>query len=363
MSAARGLALAEVAALVGGELVRGDASTRVLRVMPTDRAEPDALTFVTRPEYLAALGSCRAAAVMLSPELLARDDLAVPEGLAILRVRRPYVAYARAAQALAPPEPRPEGVHPLSAIDPTAILGAGVSIGPFAVVGARARIGARAVLHAGAHVGPDASIGEDTVLHDHAVVRHGCRVGARCVLHAGVVIGADGFGFAPDVAGGLPVHVKIPQVGDVVIEDDVELGANSCVDRGALGTTRVGAGTKIDNLVQLGHNVEVGPACIVVAQAGVAGSSRLGAAVTVGAQAGVSGHLSVGEGSVIHGQAGVMKDLAPRSQVMGSPSSPKAAFFRGVVLQGKLDSLFQRVKNLERLLGAASPSAPPADPP
>jgi UDP-3-O-[3-hydroxymyristoyl] glucosamine N-acyltransferase len=228
-----------------------------------------------------------------------------------------------------------------------------VAIGPFVYVGPRARIGAGAVLHPGVHVQADASVGAGSVLYDHVVVRHGCHVGARCLLHPGVVIGADGFGFAPDARGPVPVHVKIPQVGDVVIEDDVEIGANSCVDRAALGTTRIGAGTKIDNLVQVGHNAELGPGCILVAQSGVAGSSRLGAAVTLGAQSGISGHLRIGAGSVIYGQSGVMKDLPPSSHAMGSPATTKAEFFKSVVRQGKLDSLFARVKKLEALLDGA----------
>jgi UDP-3-O-[3-hydroxymyristoyl] glucosamine N-acyltransferase len=192
------------------------------------------------------------------------------------------------------------------------------------------------------------------VLYDHVVVRHGCVVGARCILHPGVVIGSDGFGFAQDASAERGVeHLKIPQLGDVVVEDDVELGANCCVDRAALGTTRLGAGSKIDNLVQIGHNVELGRGCILVAQSGVAGSSTLGDGVVLAAQAGISGHLEIGAGAMVFGQSGVMNDVEPKGRMMGSPAVPQAEHFRTLVRIAKLDSLFSRVKKLERLLGGA----------
>lgn len=349
--------VAELATLVGGELLRGDGSRVVQRVMPTDRADAGAVTFITKAKYLPSLATTQAAAVILQPDLLQREDVSVPEHVAVIGAARPYVAFARAAQALAERVPAPLGVHPAAVVEPTAEVGEGVALGPFVYVGPGATIGEGAVLYAGVHVEAGARIGPGSVLYNHVVVRHGCTVGARCVLHPGVVIGSDGFGFALDgevAADGAPVHVKIPQVGDVVLEDDVELGANTCVDRGALGTTRIGAGTKIDNLVQIGHNVELGPGCVLVAQSGVAGSSRLGRGVVLGAQAGISGHLEIGERVMVYGQAGVMHDLPPGSHVLGSPAVPKGEFFRSVARIAKLDSLFARVKKLERLFGRES---------
>jgi UDP-3-O-[3-hydroxymyristoyl] glucosamine N-acyltransferase len=192
-----------------------------------------------------------------------------------------------------------------------------------------------------------ASVGAGTILYNHVVIRHRCRVGAQCILHPGVVVGSDGFGFAQD--GG--EHVKIPQVGDVEIEDAVEIGANCCIDRGALGTTRIGEGTKIDNLVQIGHNVQIGPRCLLIAQSGIAGSSKLGRSVILAAQAGVVGHVEIGDGARVLGQSGIMRSVEPGESMMGSPAVPQKEHFRTLVQLGKLDSLFKRVKKLERLLG------------
>jgi UDP-3-O-[3-hydroxymyristoyl] glucosamine N-acyltransferase len=343
--------IGELAVIVGGEVLRGDPSAVVHRVMTTEDAREDAITFVTKPKYYAMLSSTRACAVMLAPEILDRDDVRPREGLAIIGVRQPYLAFALAAQALADRVPQPVGIHRMAVVEETARLGLDVSIGPFAYVGAGAVIGEGCVLHAGAHVESNATIGAGTILYNHVVVRHGCKIGEKCILHPGVVIGSDGFGFAQHEDPS--EHVKIPQLGDVVVEDDVEIGSNSCIDRAALGTTRIGRGSKIDNLVQVGHNVEIGPGSILVAQSGVAGSSRLGRGVVLGAQSGISGHIDVGEGAVVCGQSGVMQNVEPGQKVMGSPSMPQADHFRSIVRIAKLDSLFARVKKLERLLGGS----------
>jgi UDP-3-O-[3-hydroxymyristoyl] glucosamine N-acyltransferase len=330
--------------------------------MSTEDAVEDAVTFVTKPKYFEQLAKTRAGAVMLCPEFLTRDEVSIPAAVAVIAVARPYVAFARAAQALARRVPAPVGIHRSAVIEEGAILGRDVAIGPFVYVGSGARVGDGAVLYAGVHVEAHAEVGAGSVLYNHVVIRHGCLVGARCILHPGVVIGSDGFGFAQDgcreSAGGegdgAPVqHVKIPQLGDVRVEDEVEIGANSCVDRAALGTTRIGAGTKIDNLVQVGHNVQIGPGCILVAQSGVAGSSRLGRSVILGAQSGISGHVEVGDHATVYGQSGVMENVAPGGRVMGSPSTSQAEHFRNVVLVAKLDSLYRRVKKLERALTGA----------
>lgn len=352
-----GRTISEVAELVGGSVLRGDPARLVKRVMPTDLAEDDAVTFITKAKYIPKLAATRAACVMIAPDMLARDDVAIPASVAVIGVDRPYVAFARAAQAFAEKTPQPLGVHAASVIEASASIGKDVAIGPFVYVGPRAVIGDGAVLYPGVHVEAGASVGEGTVLYNHVVVRHGCKVGARCIIHPGVVVGSDGFGFAADVGQGGVTHVKIPQVGDVRIEDDVEIGSNSCIDRAALGTTRIGAGTKIDNLVQVGHNVDIGPGCILVAQSGVAGSSRLGRGVILAAQSGVSGHLEIGDGALVNGQSGVTADVPAGAKVMGSPSVPYTDHVRSLVRIAKLDSLFSRVKKLERLLEARSDRA------
>ncbi|MBI4820482.1 MAG: UDP-3-O-(3-hydroxymyristoyl)glucosamine N-acyltransferase [Deltaproteobacteria bacterium] len=339
----------ELAEVVDGRVLRGDPTRVVRRVMPLDSAEPDAASFVSKPSYVPFLAKTKAGVVMISPSVLERAE--VPEGPALIAVSQPYVAFAKAAQIFAARPPRPEGVHPSSVVEGT--LGAGVSVGPFVYVARGASIGDGCVLYAGVHVEADAKIGAGSVLYDHVVVRYGCSVGERNILHPGVVIGTDGFGFAQDHGEDGVEHVKIPQTGIVVLEDDVEVGANSCVDRAALGVTRVGRGTKIDNLVQVGHNVEIGPGCILVAQSGVAGSSRLGRGVILGAQSGVSGHLEVGDGAILLGQAGVIKDVAAGDKVAGMPARASGNFFKDQLRVQKLAELNNRVRELEKKLNGA----------
>lgn len=346
------IAVGALAERLGGRVVRGDPEVRVRRVMPTDLAEPDAITFVTKARYVPALASTRAAAVMLTPEMVAAQLDSIPERVVVVEVARPYVAYARAAQHLAHRVPGPEGQHHSAVVEPTAEVSSEAALGPFVYVGPGAKVGAGAVLYPGVHVHAGAQVGEGTVLYDNVVIRHGCRIGARCILHPGVVIGADGFGFAQEPGPDGVEHVKIPQLGDVEVEDDVEIGANCCVDRGALGTTRIGRGSKIDNLVQIGHNVEIGAGAILVAQSGVAGSSRLGKEVILGAQSGISGHLEIGDRALVHGQAGVMESLPEGAVVVGAPAVDKREFFKTVVRTRKLGDLFDRVKELERRLAA-----------
>ena len=341
----RGKTVAELAEIARGDLLRGDGSVMVARVAPTDAATSDAITFVSNPKYLPYLENTEAAAVLIAPEVM--NGISLPERLAVILTPSPYAAFARVAQALLERMPQPEGVHPSAVIDPTAVIEPNVSIGPFVFVGPAASIGAGAVLYAGVHVEAGASIGAGTILYNHVVVRHNCRIGSQCILHPGVVVGSDGFGFAQD--GG--EHVKITQVGDVQIDDWVEIGANSCIDRGALGSTRIGEGTKIDNLVQIGHNVQIGPRCLLVAQSGIAGSSKLGSSVILAAQAGVVGHVEIGDEARILGQSGVMRSVEPGESMMGSPAVPQKEHFRTLVHLGKLDSLFKRMKKLERLLG------------
>ncbi|MBI2377518.1 MAG: UDP-3-O-(3-hydroxymyristoyl)glucosamine N-acyltransferase [Deltaproteobacteria bacterium] len=336
----------ELAELVGGRVLRGSSAARVRRVAPLDLAEADSVSFVSKPSYLPHLATTRAGAVMVSPAVA--DKAVVGAGTTLIVVLQPYVAFARAAQIFAAKAPRPEGVHPSAVIEGE--VGPSVSAGPFVYVGVGAIVEEGCVLYAGVHVESGARIGAGSILYDHVVVRHGCVVGERNILHPGVVIGTDGFGFAQERGEDGVEHVKIPQTGVVVLEDDVEIGANSCVDRAALGVTRVGRGTKIDNLVQVGHNVEIGPGCILVAQSGVAGSSKLGRGVILGAQSGVSGHLSVGDGAVLLGQAGVIKDVEAGDKVAGMPARSSTHYFKDQLRVQKLAELTNRVRELEKKL-------------
>jgi len=327
--------LAELATRVGGMVV-GNGERVLAGIRPLDEASPEHLSFYHNRRYLDAARASRAGALLVAdPGPFAGRDLLV--------CADPYAAFAELLKVFHPQTPIPAGVHPNAVVAASARIAAGVSVGATAVVGERAVIGERAVLGPGAVVGDDAEVGADTVLHPHVIVEPRCRIGARCILHAGVVIGSDGYGFA--TVGG--VHHKVPQVGIVVVEDDVELGANVCVDRATLGETRIGRGTKVDNLVQIGHNVRIGEHCLLVAQAAIAGSARLGHHVVMAGQSGVGGHLHLGDGTQVTAKAGVLADTAPGEVVSGMPSRPQREFLQAMANLYRLDALKRRVKELE----------------
>jgi UDP-3-O-[3-hydroxymyristoyl] glucosamine N-acyltransferase len=260
----------------------------------------------------------------------------------------PYFAFLRCVKIFRQERPRPPiGIHPTAVLGSEVRLGENVSIGPYAVIEDGAVIGDGAVVMAHSYVGHRAQIGKDAFLYPQVVVREECVLGERVVIHSGTVIGADGFGYARDGA----VYHKVPQVGNVVLDDDVEIGANSCVDRAATGTTRIGRGSKIDNLVQIGHNVQTGEHVIVAAMSGIAGSTRVGSHVTVGAQAGIVGHIELGDGSTVATRGGVTKSVPAGSVVSGVfPARPHAIERRIQASIAKLPQLVARLRELEHRL-------------
>lgn len=317
----------------------GDPDVRVEDVKSLEDAGPNDLSFLHNPKYRAAAEDSGAAAILVG------DEKALP-GRNLLVCDEPYLVFARALGVLRPGPDRPVGVHPSAVIDDGVELGTQVSVGPCATIGAGTVIGDGCRIGAGCAIGHDVLVGTGTVLHPRVVIEDRCRVGSQCILHAGVVIGSDGFGFAT-VDG---VHHKVPQVGIVVVEDDVELGANVCVDRATLGETRICAGARVDNLVQIAHNVTVGPGSILVAQAGIAGSTTLGSYVVMGGQSGLAGHLTIGAGAQISAKAAVFKDVAPGETVSGNPARPRAEWTRSQAAVRRLDQLRRRVGELERRL-------------
>jgi UDP-3-O-[3-hydroxymyristoyl] glucosamine N-acyltransferase len=320
-----GFPLRELAALVSGQ-VRGDDSRRVRGVASLESAGPEDLSFLTNARYRAAVASSRAGVLLVGPgvEFPGRDLLIAPE---------PYVAFATILAYLHPEPEAASGVSPDASVAESARLGRDVAIGPFAVVAEGAALGDGVAIGAGSYVGPHAEVGEATVLHPRVVLYAGTVVGARCILHAGTVLGSDGFGFATSSSG---VHHKIPQRGRVVVEDDVEIGANATIDRATLGTTRIGRGTKIDNLVQIAHNNVIGEHCILAAQVGLAGSVTLGRYVLLGGQVGVGDHLTVGERTMVGGQAGVIGDIPAGSVLWGTPAQPRRDYLRQVAALKRL---------------------------
>jgi len=328
--------LRELAVQLGCEL-RGEGGVEVIRVAGLDEAGPGDLSFVSNPRYAPRLASTRASAVIVSP------DLATP--LPSLLSRNPYLSYAKAAALLHPqPAPAP-GVHPSAQVDPSAALGAGVHVGALAVIGPRVRVGARSVIHGHVVVYTDAVIGDDCVLHSGVQLREGCRLGHRVVVQNGAVIGSDGFGFAKDDAGR---YQKIPQTGIVIVEDDVEIGALTAIDRAAMSETRIGRGTKIDNLVQIGHSVNVGEDTVLAGQVGIAGSTKVGRNVTLAGQVGVAGHLTIGDGVIATAQTGIPNSVPNDAFLSGYPAIDNRRWLRSSAIFAKLPELQKRVRELER---------------
>lgn len=323
-------ALAAIAAAAGAEPADGDRAQSDLLlsgIAPLQTAGPGELSFLDNRRYLPALRTTRAGAVIVHPDLAA----SVPEGCVALATRQPYMGWAKAAALFFPvPAPVP-GIHPTAVIGPEVTLGAGCEIGPHVTIGARAEIGPRCRIGASASIGEGVVLGADCRIGANVSISH-AELGARVALYPGARIGQDGFGFASGPAG----HVSVPQLGRVIIGDDVEIGANSCVDRGSAQDTIIGAGCRIDNLVQIGHNVRIGRCCVIVALAGIAGSAELEDFVVIGGQVGIGGHLRVGKGARLGAQAGVIGDVPPGQDWVGSPAMPARTFFRQIATLKRL---------------------------
>lgn len=320
--------------------LEGDPGVAVSGVARLEEAGPGDLSFLANARYLNAAHRSSAGAVVVDEDYRA-------DGQNVLRSTNPYLAFARAVELIHPePSARP-GVHVSAVVDPSVRVPESASIGPLAVVGEGAELGEDVVIGAGAVIEPGVVIGIGTRVHPRVTVHRGTRLGARCVVQSGTVLGSDGFGYAPDERGRL--H-RVPQRGGLVIGDDVEIGANVTIDRGSAGDSVVGEGTKIDNLVHLGHNVAIGRNVVIVAQVGIAGSTRVGDYVQLGGQAGLAGHVTIGEGARIGGQAGVIGDIPPRAEVSGYPARPHREQLRLSALLAKLPELLERIKALEVLV-------------
>lgn len=339
MSAAQGgLTLAELAAALGGT-AEGDPETRIHGAAGLDDAAPGALVRVEDRRFLAPAEEGPAAAI------LAEESLG-PVVKPCIRVPRVRVAFIRCLELFAQPERAVPGIHPAAVVDATAEIGEGCSIGPGAVVGPGARLAAGVVLHAHAVLMEDVEVGPETVIFPHAVLYPRTVVGARVRIHAGAVLGSDGYGY--EWTG--EKHLKRPHNGRVRIEDDVEIGANTTVDRATTGETVIGAGTKIDNLVQIGHNVTTGAHCLLVAQVGVAGTAALGNGVVLAGQVGVKDHVRIADGVVVLGQSGVWGDLDTRGIYTGGPARPRRESLKVQAAVNQLPDLIRRVQELEARL-------------
>jgi UDP-3-O-[3-hydroxymyristoyl] glucosamine N-acyltransferase len=327
-----------------GAVLEGDGARRLVGPAALDHARGDQVSFVRSAAHARGLETTGAGAVIVPFGLRsARSDLA------LLRCADPSRAFTAVVQAFheAPPAPAP-GIHARAVVEAGARLGQGASVGPLCFVGAGAEVGERVVLHPGVIVGPRARVGADSVLHPGVVLYADVALGQRCLIHAGTVIGSDGFGFEPGTSG----WEKVPQCGSVLVGDDVEMGANCTIDRGRFEATRIGNGVKLDNLVHVGHNVVVEDGALLVAQVGVAGSTRIGARAILAGQAGIAGHLTIGAGARVAAQSGVGRDVGPGEDHFGTPSREKGEAFRLLALYGKLPEILQRLRALEQRHGS-----------
>ena len=335
--------LSEAAALLEGE-VRGSGDPRLNGIRNLRDAGPGDISVVTDRKYLEAARSSQAGAFLVSPALA--DELSGDVTSPQLVIEGVQLALTRLLEWLHPRVALEPGIHPTAVIGRGAKLGTDLAIGPYAVIEAGAELGDGVRIGAHSVVGSGVRIGARSVIHPHVVLYPGSVLGQEVILHSGVRIGVDGFGYV-FVDG---EHRNVPHVGRCVLEDGVEVGANTTIDRGSISDTRVGVGTKIDNLVQLGHNVQVGPRSILVSQTGIAGSTRLGAGVVVGGQVGIAGHVEIGDGAQLAGQAGVTGNVASGSVVMGFPARPRQEFLRTAAAQRKVPELLRRVRDLEKEL-------------
>jgi UDP-3-O-[3-hydroxymyristoyl] glucosamine N-acyltransferase len=340
---------ADIAKLLGGE-VRGDASLVLRGFAPADRAQPGDLTFAENESYFTRAEQSAASAIIVDgPSTSSRKTL--------IRVSNARVAFAKVLPLFFPEPAFAPGIHPTAIVSASAQVDPSAHIGPYCILGEKVKIGPRSVLQGLDFIGAEALLGEDVNLFPNVTIYARTEVGNRVRIHAGTVVGSDGFGYVLDNG----THRKVPQIGNVIICDDVELGANVTVDRGALGPTIVGKGTKVDNLVQIAHNVVVGEHCILVSQAGIAGSTKLGNYVVLGGQVGLAGHLKIGNRVSVAAQSGVMNNIPDGEKWLWTPAQPDRQAKRQMIALQQLPELFRRVKELERKLGIqAAPSAPEA---
>ena len=329
----------EIAKLLDGAVV-GNGGVVLKSFAPADSAQAGDLTFAENDAYFAKAEQSAATAILVDCKVMTSNKV-------LIRVANPRVAFAKVLPLFFHEPVFAPGIHLTAVVAASAKVEATAHVGPHCVVGERVTIGARAVLRGSNHIGDDSSLGEETQLFPNVTVYSGSQIGRRVRIHAGAVVGADGFGYVFDA----DAHRKVPQIGNVIIGDDVEIGANVTIDRGALGSTVIGRGTKIDNLVQIGHNDVIGEHCIIVSQTGIAGSTRLGNYVILGGQVGLAGHIKIGDHATVTAQSGVMHDIPDGEKWFGTPAQPNRQTKRQFLAIQKLPELLRRVAELEKKLG------------
>ncbi|MFN0080810.1 MAG: UDP-3-O-(3-hydroxymyristoyl)glucosamine N-acyltransferase [Prosthecobacter sp.] len=333
--------VAFIAEQIGGEVV-GDGTLMITGIAPADGARVGDLTFAETGRYLAAAEACPASAILVSAGFQSATKV-------LIRVKNARIGIAKVLPLFFPPETHAAGIHPSAVVDATAVIDATATVGPHCIISAGVRIGPRSVLMGGNHIGLDSQVGEDVCLYPNVVLYPKTQIGNRVIIHAGTAIGSDGYGYVFDQGR----HRKMLQVGNVVIHDDVEIGANTSIDRGALGSTVIGQGTKIDNLVHVAHNVVMGRHCLIMGQVGFAGSTQLSDYVVIASQSGIAGHLKLGTQATIGAKSGVMRDIPAGETVLGYPAAPDKQAKRQWIAMAQLPDALRRLKTLEKQVGVA----------
>lgn len=329
----------DIAALLRG-VVEGDERVAVNNVSKIEEGKPNTLAFLANPKYEHYIYTTQASIVLVNADFRPSK----PVSCTLIRVPSAYEAIAVLLKMYENMRPQPSGVEQPSFVHDTAVVGTGHYIGAFAYIGRGAKIGDNVKIYPHVYVGDGVKIGDNTTVYAGAKIYYGCEIGHFCTIHAGTVIGADGFGFAPSAEG----YNKISQIGNVVIEDNVEIGANCCIDRATMGSTRIKKGVKLDNLIQIAHNVVIGENTVMAAQSGVAGTAKVGANCMLGGQVGVAGHISIGDGVHLAAQSGVMSDIEAGKMMMGAPAFEVSLYKKAYVLFRKLPELYGQLRDLKK---------------
>ena len=331
----------QIATFIHGEIV-GDENATVHTFAKIEEGIPGAISFLSNPKYTPYIYETKASIVLVNKDFVPEHEIKAT----LIKVDNAYDSLARLLTLYEQSKPRKTGIDPLAFIAPTAQIGKDVWIAPFAYVGENAVVGDRTVLHPHVTIGDGAQVGDDCTLYANATVYHDCRVGNRCTLHAGSVVGADGFGFAPTPQG----YEKIPQIGIAILEDNVEIGANTCIDRATMGATIVHKGAKLDNLVQVAHNDEIGSHTVMAAQVGIAGSTKVGEWCMFGGQVGIAGHIHIGDRVVLGAQSGVPSSIKSDQRLIGAPPMEEKPFFKSHAIFRKLPDMYFELNALRKEL-------------
>ena len=329
----------QIAAFIGGEIV-GDENATVCTFAKIEEGMPGALSFLANPKYTSYIYDTQSSIILVNSDFVAEK----PIKATLIKTANAYESLAKLMTLYESMKPKKTGISPMASVATSATIGESVYIGPFVSIGEKAVIGAGTIIEANTSVGDNATIGSDCILYSGVSVYHDCKVGNRCILHAGSVVGSDGFGFAPGDNG----YEKIPQIGIAILEDDVEIGANTCIDRATMGATIIRKGVKLDNLIQVAHNVEVGANTVMASQCGIAGSTKVGEWCMFGGQVGVAGHSKIGDRLTVGAQTGIPGNMKGNQTVMGSPAIDAKLFARASVVNKRLPEMYSTLNALQK---------------